>query len=264
MLKLGFCVINSSRWLPQQHDRHAVLRCCLQDALRIAGTEEIFHQPPMGGNSPRLIAPPAVGLEYPFMKNPGRWIVRGFLCPAGWRNGRRGLPLASGLEFHPAEPSVGADVEVFVIGTTETAVAGGGKGFDPAEQLTFGIHDMHAAGSGGPDVALGIDLHAIGGTAVFAGLGHCRGVGEDPAFAHRAVRIQRIGHPERGFGIGLGDVERLFVRGERNPIGESHVLGEQSDFALGGEAVDAIPRHANYLARKLPGTQITWYTQITW
>ena len=62
------------------------------------------------------------------MKNPGRLIVRGFLCLAGWRNGLRGLPPASGLEFHPAEPGVGADVEVFVIGTTETAVAGGGEG----------------------------------------------------------------------------------------------------------------------------------------
>ena len=66
-----------------------------------------------------------------------------------------------GLQPHPHQVHVGGDVERAAV-VAEGAVGGGLAGADGAEVLALRRDDQHAARPGGEQVALGVDLQAVG------------------------------------------------------------------------------------------------------
>ena len=101
-----------------------------------------------------------------------------------------------------------------------------------------GSKDVHAAWPGGEDIAVAVDLHAVG-QARPAFFGPAGGVEQHAALAERAVGLDLERHPDGFLRIGLGDVERFFVGRKGDAVGR--VISEVSSVSLpsGDEAVHA-------------------------
>src|SRR6185437_4264924 len=108
---------------------------------------------------------------------------------------------------------------------------------DGAEMLALRRNDPDAAGAAVPDIALRIDLHAVGK----ARAGIRTHVDEGLAVRHRAVRLHVIAVDL--LGADIIDIERLLVGRERNAIRRLELAVEQRELAV-LEAIDAGVRHA--------------------
>ena len=108
--------------------------------------------------------------------------------------------------------------------------------------VAFGGEDPDAAGAGGEEVAVLVDLEAVGqaGALVAHVVG---GVEEGAAVARGAIGGEVPGFPEGALGIGVGHVEGAAVRGEGDAVGAGEFGGEQGDGAVGGATVDALEVH---------------------
>ena len=107
-----------------------------------------------------------------------------------------------------------------------------------AEQLALRRQHIDAAGSGRPEMAVLVDLETVGQPR--ESLFHRRGgVIDDAALAERPVFFHGEGLPDRGFGIGLGHVERFKIRRKSDAVGTRHFLGEEGELAIGSETIDA-------------------------
>src|SRR5262249_50901178 len=61
----------------------------------------------------------------------------------------------------------------------------------------------------------------------------------DTSLAERTVGLDLERHPHSLLGIGIGHVERLLIRRKGDAVGPGHVLGQQRQFAVLAQAVDA-------------------------
>ena len=101
--------------------------------------------------------------------------------------------------------------------------------------LAFRREDQHAAGAGGPDVALGVESQAVAGAGALLALQRSRE--EDVT---QAGAIKGAGGDARVLAIGDREVEGLLVEAQGDAVGPLHCLGHEGDLAVGRELVDAV------------------------
>src|SRR3954468_9665189 len=106
--------------------------------------------------------------------------------------------------------------------------------------FAFRGEDENAARTGGPKISLLIDFHAIG-QAFFGFVFYEFGdIGKKAAVADGAVLFDVVSHPDGMVRIGNGDVENGFVGRKSESVGKGKVFGEEGDFAIGFEAINAV------------------------
>src|SRR5258708_7220336 len=131
----------------------------------------------------------------------------------------RGLPgssAGSGLEAGPLhleaqaeDVHVGGDEERGAV-LAERAVAGGLPRREGAEVLAVLVEDVDASGAGGEEMALGVDLEAVGQSLLLRA--HpARGVEEHAAVRDGAVRLDVVGHPDGALRVRVRDVQRPVI-----------------------------------------------------
>ena len=100
---------------------------------------------------------------------------------------------------------------------------------------TIPAEDPDAAGPGGKDVALQVDLHAVGrpGRVLVV---H---VVEDAPVA-RAPLVEVVDHPDLVVLVGVGDVQQVLLGRERDAVGPGLVPDEQLQLAVRVQPVDAV------------------------
>lgn len=103
---------------------------------------------------------------------------------------------------HFNDPRISGDEEGFVVGG-EGAVGGDLLGFDFAEYFALAVEDPDAAGAGSEEVALVVELHAVG--EALLGFGEGCGVVKDAGVGYRVVFAEVEGIPDRAVGIGVGN-----------------------------------------------------------
>src|SRR5713101_7770283 len=96
---------------------------------------------------------------------------------------------------------------------------------------------VNASRAGGKDFAHRVHLHSF--WSAFLGLRPGGSVEEDPPFAQRDVFANGISHPDGVPCVGVGDVERSLVRGESNPVRSRKLFGQQRQFAVRRQPVNA-------------------------
>src|SRR6185503_10150975 len=142
------------------------------------------------------------------------------------------------LQAQAKDVHVGGDEEGGAV-LAERAVAGGLARREGAEVLRVLVEDVDAAGAGREEMALGIDLHAVGEPLLLRA--HpARGVEEDAAVGDGAVRLHVVGHPDRARGVGVRDVQRLLIRREGDSVGPRELLCQQGHLAIPADTVDAL------------------------
>src|SRR5258708_4764817 len=133
--------------------------------------------------------------------------------PAGLRSEAGALD----LEAEAKDVHVGCDEQRRAV-LAERAIAGGLARRKRAQVLALLVEDVDAAGSGGEEVALGVDLHTVG-QPLALGAHPARGVEEDAPVRDRAVRLDVVGHPDRALRGRVGDVQRLVIWREGDAVG---------------------------------------------
>ena len=101
--------------------------------------------------------------------------------------------------------------------------------------LAFGREDEHAARAGGPDVALGVQLEAVAGTA--ASLALQRGREED---VPQAGTIEVADGDSRILAVRYGEVQGLLVEAQGDAVRPLHFLRHEGDLAVGRQLIDAM------------------------
>ena len=109
--------------------------------------------------------------------------------------------------------------------------------------LAFRREDEHAAGAGGPDVALGVEPQAVAPAGAFLALQS--GGEEDVA---QAGAIKGAGGHARVLAIGDREIEGLLVEAQGDAVRPLDFLGHEGDLAVGRELVDAVVRGLGLLA----------------
>ena len=107
-----------------------------------------------------------------------------------------------------------------------------------AEVLALRRNNQHAAWTGGEQVAGGIKLEAVAAAAFTGGAQRAR-VKKDVAFAKRAISL-KVKRMNARLPATLGDVQRLFIHGQCDAVGELDGIGQQRELTTGTEAVHAL------------------------
>ena len=123
----------------------------------------------------------------------------------------------------------------------EGDVGDGAAGFDASQTAAVGREHQYAAGAGGEHQAVGRNRQAIGQAGRIVAH-EVRGVGELARAGHVAGRVERIGHPDRPPGVGVGDIQRVAVGREGDAVGLAQRAVEQVHAAVDIDAVDAVDR----------------------
>src|SRR5260221_783526 len=156
----------------------------------------------------------------------------------GSPSGLRSEAGALDLEAEAKDVHVGRDEQGRAV-LAERAVAGGLARGEGAQVLALLVEYVYAAGAGGEEMALGVDLHAVGQPLAF-GADPARGVEADAPVRDRAVRLDVVGHPDRALRVRVGDVQRLVIGRERDPVGPGEFLRQQAQLAVLADTVDAL------------------------
>src|SRR5260370_34040441 len=86
-----------------------------------------------------------------------RWLFRSLTVAT-----REFLPLSLDLQFDARQAGIGGDVKHVAVFAAKGAVRGGHAGIDAAQVLSLGREDVHSSRAGGEQVAVLINLHAVG------------------------------------------------------------------------------------------------------
>src|SRR5580765_2195114 len=98
---------------------------------------------------------------------------------------------------------IDADVQSLSIGVAEAQIGGAVAGDEAAKQRAIGRYHANPARTGGDDVAMCIDFHAVQAAAALACQLPCLWVDEDLALAGRAIIVDGKDHPTST----IGDVQ---------------------------------------------------------
>src|SRR5215471_1407395 len=139
------------------------------------------------------------------------------------------------LHVDRAEVVTAGEVQRLPVVAAEGDVRGGGSAVDDAaELLPPRIHDPDPAGAAAIDIALHVDLHAVGNPGLAAAQ-----VGED---AVGVLGQGAAGQKVEGANVRAArvvDVEHGLIGGEGEAVGQHEVRGEQAQGAqIGRDAVD--------------------------
>src|SRR5574341_525050 len=105
------------------------------------------------------------------------------------------------------------------------SVRGGHTRLDAAEMRSIWRKDMDAARPDCENVAVLVNLHAIGDSLL--GFRPGSGIEKDATVGEGPIVPDVVGHPDSGVRVGVADVQGLLVRREADPIGTLDVPGNK-------------------------------------
>ena len=140
--------------------------------------------------------------------------------------------MRAGAEF--VNGFCGGDIQRAVVGIAPSKIRRLFRQNDGAEMMSGGIPDPDSLGPGDIEIAVAIQLHAVGNTA----LGGAGFAGKDATVAQGTIGMEIVDADIAL--IAVVDIKLLAVRRKSQAVGLREVLREKADFAFGAEAIDAL------------------------